>query len=82
MSIPLTKEQASKVGGLTAGIGLAVAILGAVLVEPVVIGVGALGVAAAALVKLNANTPAHSDYTPEKHPMRRAEDRNRNKVGV
>jgi hypothetical protein len=76
MSIALTREQASRLGGLTAGVSLGVALLGALLVEPIVIGVGAVGVAAAAFVKLSANEKSPT-YTPSNHPMRRAEDQKR-----
>jgi len=76
MSATFTKERATEVSGVTAGISLIVAILGAILVEPVIIGVGAVGVAAAALVKLNAGPQAPAP-TPTDHPMRRAEDQKR-----
>lgn len=84
MGASLTKEQASKIGSGIAGLGLAVAILGALLVEPAVIGLGAIGVAAAALVKLSATSPNGQHYTPTNHPMRRAEDRKdeRERVGI
>jgi len=80
MHLQLTKEQASKISGLTAGLSLAVAMCGAFLVEPIIIGIGALGAAAAAYVKLSTNGHNSQPYNPSNHPMRRATDRNASKL--
>lgn len=75
MDFNLTREQASKIGGVTAGFSLALALCGAVLVEPVIIGIGALGAATAAYLKLSANGYIPPRYTATNHPMRRATDK-------
>jgi hypothetical protein len=75
MDFSLTRERASKIGGWTAAASLAVAIAGAVAVQPIVIGVGTLGAAFAAYVKLSANGHNSPRYTPSNHPMRRATDK-------
>ncbi len=77
VTFPLTREQASKISGLTAGVSVAVAILGAVLVEPVIIGIGTLGAAAAAYVKLSSNGHV-SRYSATNHPLRREADKVKN----
>jgi len=73
MATTLTKERASEIGGMAAGISLIVAILGAILVEPVVIAVGTVGMAAVAFAKLKAHSETPIS-TSTSHPMRRAED--------
>jgi hypothetical protein len=85
MSVDLTKQQqqASKLAACIAVISLVPIVAGAVLVNAPVIAVGALGAGLAAVVKLTTGQEKQKPtYTPANHPMRRAEDRKEEHVGV
>jgi uncharacterized membrane protein len=83
MSDDLTKERASKTAAYIVAASLVPIVTGAILVSAPVISIGALGVALAAVVKLRNEPKGHkSTFTPTDHPMRRAEDRKGDHVGV
>jgi hypothetical protein len=77
------KQRASTVSAYIVGLSLIPIVAGSVLVNVPVIAVGALGVALAALVELRTEPKDQKPTsTPTDHPMRRAEDRKRERASV